>query len=76
MHTFVGKIVCKKIALGSKSEFDAYFLEMDNGDHKRIVVKKENHFEQPTLKGLVGKHCQATGVQHNNMLIADTVKEV
>ena len=75
MLTLVGKIVCKRINLGSKSECDGFFILADNDDRKTsITLEDENPFEQLTLKSFVGKWVVAKGTFHRETFVAKSVK--
>ena len=76
MRTLVGKIVCERVNVGSKSEADGYFMVMDEGSRQQITVKGEPYFYQPTLRGLVGKRCEASGEYFWGKFVAETIKEV
>jgi hypothetical protein len=69
MEKLVGKIICERVNVGSKSETDGYFIIMSDGQRKRIVVEGEHPYLQPTLKGLVGKRCEVSGDEFQRKLI-------
>jgi len=60
--------------VGSKSEHDATFIEMDHGDF-RLRRLGGNPFYDPELKKLVGKNITATGILNEKLFIASTIKE-
>ncbi len=77
MQKLVGKIEHKKVSPDSQSKTREWFLIVpDNGESKQIRLQGENPFEQPTLRGLVGKRCEASGVYHNDLFLAKTIKEI
>lgn len=76
MQTISGEVVCKRVAIGSKSECDGFFIKKDDGQLVRTRLRDENSFEQPTLKSLVGKRCEVTGFLHGYMFIALSVKVI
>ena len=76
MRKFTGKIICERINVGSKSEMDGYFIELDfNGRRERIEFRAEGP-SQPTLKSLVGKHCEVECEWFWKMFVAKTITEV
>lgn len=76
MRKLKGMIVCERVNVGSKSETDGYFIVMDNGQRKRIVVEGEHPYDQPTLKGLVGKYCEASGDDFWGKFLTQNIKSV
>jgi len=76
MRTLTGKVVLKRVNEGSKSESDGFFIAIDGGREVRIELDGEEPFEQTTLKSLVGKSCEATGVFYRTKFIAQTVKSI
>ena len=67
--SLTGTVVPRKWATGSKSENTAYFIVFDQPQdggtshitQRRLELRGENPFEQPTLKALAGKRVRATG---------------
>jgi hypothetical protein len=77
MPKLIGTIEHRKVGTDSQSKTREWFLiVLDDGESRQIRIKGENPFEQPTLKHLAGKRCEAKGKQHGDLFIADTVKEV
>lgn len=77
MLKLVGKIIHEKVSPKSQSKTrEWYTIVMDNGDCKVIRLRGENPFEQPTLKGLVGKRCEVEGKYSGSLFLADTIKKV
>ena len=60
MRDFVGKVIRKSFARGSKSQHRAVMLKTDDGDFKLRIVDG-NPFEDPRLTGLVGKTIRCRG---------------
>ena len=71
-----GEIISKRVAVGSKSECDGFFILKNDGNQVRVRMRDENAFMQPTLKSLVGKQCEATGFFHGYMFMALTIKVI
>ena len=77
MPKLVGTIRNVKSSAVSQSKTrEWYVLVMDDSDSIVIRVKGENPFEQPTLKSLIGKRCEAEGKDTGMLFLADTIKEV
>jgi len=70
-----GKLVMKKFGAGSKSEYDAVYIETGQGD---FVLRQmgANAFDDPELKKLVGKKVKVEGVLQDYLFLAKDVKEI
>jgi hypothetical protein len=68
-----GTIITRRFAVGSKSEKDGYILATDDGKDLWIELRGDNPFEQPTLRKLVGRRCQADGTFYNGKFLAKTI---
>ncbi len=76
MKKLVGKIEHRKVSPHSQSKTREWYVLVMDDDSIVIRVKGENPFEQPTLKSLVGKRCEAEGKDTGMLFLANTIKEV
>ncbi len=72
----MGMIVCEKAANDPKNEVIWYFIVMNSGQRQRIVLEGEHPFDQPTLKNLVGKNCEASGDRLYGKFLAKSIKKI
>jgi hypothetical protein len=70
-----GRVISKRVAVGSKSEHEAVVLETGSGEY---VLRRAggNPFYDPELDELVGKTIQATGTLHGYTLIMSRWEEL
>ena len=70
-----GKVVKKKFAEGSKSEYDAVCLETESGS---FVLRRKggNPFNDPELQKLVGQKICAKGTISNYLFLANDLKKI
>ena len=76
MQKLIGKIEHRKTSADSQSKTREWYVLVMDDDSIVIRLKGENPFEQPTLKGLIGKRCEAEGTDDGMFFLADTIKEV
>jgi hypothetical protein len=72
---YVGIVVRKRVAAGSKSDREAVCLSLPDGEW---VLRREAGptFQDPVLEELVGKTIQAVGREHGYMLIISSWQEL
>lgn len=72
---YVGTVVRKRVAIGSKSDREAVCLALPD---REFVLRRESGptFQDPELEDLVGKTIQAVGREHGYMLIITSWKEL
>lgn len=71
MAKFVGKVTRKTFGKGSKSEYEAVFLETEEGE---FVLRRRggNPFHDPELQKLVGKDIRCEGsIEDYVLMISD-----
>lgn len=75
MSKFIGKVTKKRFGKGSKSEYDAIWLETEKD---RYVLRRQggNPFHDPELDKWVGKMVQCTGVVDDYTLTISDCKEI
>jgi hypothetical protein len=75
MEDFIGKVIRKPFATGSKSEHDAVLLKTDSNEY---VLRRPggNPFKDPVLEKLVGKTIQCSGEATDYTLTIGAWKEV
>jgi hypothetical protein len=70
-----GRVVQKRINIGSKSEHDATVLVTDAGDFK--LRRQGGHpFADPHVQALVGKRIRAEGIVSAGQFIMDTYEVI
>jgi hypothetical protein len=69
-----GKVVLKKFGAGSKSEYDAVYLESAEGS---FILRRMggNPFHDPELHKLVGKEITATGIISQSLFLAKDIQQ-
>lgn len=70
--TLEGVVELATVAAGSRSEHRAPLLRDDEGRCYRLLLAGENPFEQPTLRGLVGRRVRLRGSWRNNVVRIDS----
>ena len=58
---YTGNVITDRINVGSSSEMDGYQIITEDGQRVPVVIRSEDPFEQPTLKGLLGRRCRVKG---------------
>lgn len=72
-----GKIVFLKANLGSKSEGEFPYIQLENGENVKIFVESDNPFENDVLSDYEGKTVEAEGeFNENGTFIATELKEI
>lgn len=71
----IGTVVQKVFGAGSKSEHEAIYLETDGGAYQLRRIGG-NPFSDPELKKLIGKKITATGILHQSLFLANSVKKL
>jgi hypothetical protein len=68
MQEFIGEVTRKLFGKGSKSEYEAVFLETGQAEY---VLRRQggNPFSDPELQKLVGKTIRCTGVVSDYILM-------
>lgn len=71
-----GRLKRKTFASGSKSRYDAVYIETDNG--KEFVLRRIGHNPRfdPGLIEMLGKYVSAKGAIHDYLFLANEVTEV
>jgi hypothetical protein len=75
MRTFVGKVVMKKIASGSKSEHVAVILKTASSEYV-LRTAYGNPFHNPRLERLIGKTIRCKGEVTDYALIVTEFAEI
>jgi hypothetical protein len=68
-----GKLHLRKAAVGSKSEHQAVFLEMTDGQFVRLH-QGDNPFNSPLLKSMVGQQVKIVGTMGNSAFRVQTIQ--
>ena len=63
-----GRVIKRRIAVGTKSEHDAVMLSTESGDY---ILRRQggNAFRDPELERLVGEAVSCDGVIHGHTLL-------
>jgi hypothetical protein len=67
--TYQGRVVRKRVSIGSKSEHDALVLVTPDGQEYKLRREGGNPFRDPELDVLEGKRIDCEGVLRNGQLI-------
>jgi hypothetical protein len=67
--TYQGRVVRKRVSIGSKSEHDALVLVTPDGQEYKLRREGGNPFRDPELDVLEGKRIECEGVLRNGQLI-------
>jgi len=71
----VGRVIQKRVAIGSKSEHDAVVLR--TGDHEYALrTKRGDPWWDPEMARLIGKKIKAIGTLYMGLLIVNDWKEI
>ncbi len=75
MMEAVGRVVKKRVGIGTKSEHNAVLLDTGHDVYK---LRREggNPFADPEISKLVGKRIRASGVVDSDQLIMSNWKEI
>jgi hypothetical protein len=65
-----GRVIRKRINIGSKSEHDAAVLVTSDGEHK-LRVQGGHPFRDPEVDALVGKHIRGEGIMAAGQFIME-----
>ncbi len=66
--TLRGRIACREVLEGSRSQHEAPVLEDEEGNLHRLHLIGDNPFEQPGLRRLEGRRVRVSGVWRNGVL--------
>ncbi len=67
--TFQGRVVRKRVSIGSKSEHDAILLVTPNGQEYRLRRQEGNPFRDPELDALEGKRIECEGIVREGLVL-------
>ena len=67
--TFQGRVVRKRLSIGSKSEHEAIVLVTQGGEEYKLRRQGGNPFRDPELDVLEGKRIECEGVLRNGQII-------
>jgi len=76
MKTVTGRLVMRRVNRGSKSECDGFFIVTDDGKRVRVINPRDHYVDQPLLRALVGKRCEAVGFWFWDKLHVKSIKTV
>ncbi|MBE0625489.1 MAG: hypothetical protein IH606_11810 [Burkholderiales bacterium] len=64
-----GRVVRKRVSLGSKSEHEALVLVTADGEEYRLRRQEGNPFRDPELDVLEGKRIECEGIVRDGLVI-------
>ena len=64
-----GRVVRKRVSIGSKSEHEALVLVTPDGEEYKLRRQEGNPFRDPELDVLEGKRIECEGVLRNGQII-------
>ena len=67
--TYQGRVVRKRLSIGSKSEHEALVLVTPDGQEYKLRRQEGNLFRDPELDVLEGKRIECEGMLRNGQLI-------
>ncbi len=67
--TYQGRVVRKRLSIGSKSEHEALVLVTPDGQEYKLRRQEGNPFRDPELDVLEGKRIECEGMLRNGQLI-------
>jgi len=67
--TYQGRVVRKRVSIGSKSEHDALVLVTSGGEEYQLRRQGGNAFRDPELDGLEGKSIECEGIVRSGQII-------
>jgi len=67
--TYQGRVVRKRLSIGSKSEHEALVLVTPDGQEYKLRRQEGNPFRDPELDVLEGKSIECEGILRNDQLI-------
>jgi hypothetical protein len=67
--TLQGRVVRKRVSIGSKSEHDALVLVTSEGEEYQLRRQGGNPFRDPELDGLEGKSIECEGTVRSGQII-------
>ena len=66
---YQGRVVRKRLSIGSKSEHEALVLVTPDGQEYKLRRQEGNPFRDPELDVLEGKSIECEGILRNDQLI-------
>ena len=67
--TYQGRVVRKRVSIGSKSEHEALVLVTPDGDEYKLRREGGNPFRDPELDVLEGKQIECEGIVRDGLII-------
>jgi hypothetical protein len=67
--TYQGRVVRKRVSIGSKSEHDALVLVTPDGQEYKLRREGGNPFRDPELDVLEGKQIECEGIVRDGLII-------
>jgi hypothetical protein len=67
--TLQGRVVRKRVSIGSKSEHEALVLVTPDGQKYKLRRQEGNPFRDPELDVLEGKRIECEGILRNGQII-------
>lgn len=67
--TLQGRVVRKRVSIGSKNEHEALVLVTPDGEEYKLRRQVGNPFRDPELNVLEGKRIECEGILRNGQLI-------
>ena len=67
--TYQGRVVRKRVSIGSKSEHEAIVLVTDDGQEYKLRREGGNPFRDPELDVLEGKRIECEGIVRDGLII-------
>jgi hypothetical protein len=71
-----GRLKRKTFGRGSKSEYDAVYIETDKGEEYVLRQVGKNPRQDPELVALIGKYVRASGSVFDYLFLANEVQEL
>lgn len=67
--TYQGRVVRKRVSIGSKSEHDSLVLVTPEGQEYKLRRQQGNPFRDPELDVLEGKRIECEGIVRDGLII-------
>ena len=67
--TLQGRVVRKRVSIGSKSEHEALVLVTPDGEEYKLRRQEGNPFRDPELDVLEGKRIECEGIVRDGLII-------